>query len=509
MGWASTSLDLLVSSVPRLPARTPTWILLGPCAVSGGAFAVLGGAHTPLQAAVLAIIGGTIPLTANHPAWAAVPIVLVDLSLADDRVPGLGMSLRLFVTLIATACAGMALVRLPSPLRALGQGPARTVLIPALLFVGMATVVNLLFSEISFVVKYLRYQAVLLTTLALVILLVQDRRALKIAATAVFLMAILSSFAAIGQRIGGPLALYAGVPPDAVAAFGERVFGLSGSPVTLANNLVSVVVPALGFLAVAWSHRLRARLPLLAGTVVILVGVYLTTTRSALMAIGVGAVVIVAAADPHRRLAISGLMVAIALLFITALGVGLIDQRFLEGAEEDKSAASHVAIMQVALAVALDNMVLGIGREHFEQVSQAYASEVDVGGGLRAQQSGQGAVGTLRPHNDFLEVWSSWGSFGLAAYIAVFLGTLQNFLIARRSEDALVRGLAVGGAAGLIAYAVNSTFHNYLDSSVILWCYAGLSAALAWMPAGRTVRLTALRRRPLPSTIRPATAATV
>lgn len=499
MAWLSTSLTFLLSGIPTLPTRIPIWALLGPCAVSGGALAVVGGAHTPLQAVVLAIIGGTIPLVVNHPAWAVVPIMLVDLSLADDRVAGAGISLRLLITLIATLSAAALLIRTPSPLKALGEGPARTVLIPALLFVGVSTIINLLFSDLAFVVQYLRYQFVLLTTLMLVILLVRDRRALKIMATAMLLMATFSSLVAVGQRMGGPFALYAAVPSAVVLAFGERVFGLSGSPVTLANNLVSVVVPALGFLAVGWSAQLRARWPLLLAVAITLIGVYLTTTRSALIAVAAGLVVILALVDSQRRFLLSGLIVVTALLFGTALGVGLIDQRFLEGSDEDKSAASHVAITQVALAVALDNMLLGIGREHFEEVSRAYASEVAVGGS--GQRAGQGAVGVLRPHNDFLEVWSSWGTFGLAAYVAVFLGSIQNFLIGCRSPDALVRGLAVGGAAGLAAYGLNSTFHNYLDSSVILWCYAGLSVTVASMPAGRTVRLAALRRRPLRSPV--------
>jgi O-antigen ligase len=502
MGWLSTSLSVLLSGVPRLPARLPIWALLGPSAVSGAALAVVGGAHTPLQALVLAIIGGTIPLVANHPGWIIVPVVLVDLSLADDRVPGLGMSLRLLITLVATLLAFLVLIRQRSPLEALGEGAARTVMLPTLLFVGVSTVINLLFSDLAFVVQYLRYQVVLVTTLALVIVLIRDRRALTIAATAMLLMAVLSSVVAMGQRVGGSFALYAAVPSSVVLVFGERVFGLSGSPVTLANNLVQVAVPALGFLAVAWSDRLRLRLPLLLATASILVGVYLTTTRSALIAAGVGVVVIVALVDRQRQFALSSICVIVALVFAVALGVGLIDQRFMEGAEEDKSAASHVAIMQVAFAVALDNMVLGIGREHFEEVSRAYMSEVAVGSSGQAQRAGQGAVGTLRPHNDFLEVWSSWGMFGLATYVGVFIGALQNFLIARRSPDPLVRGMAVGGAAGLIAYGLNSAFHNYLDSSVILWCYAGLSAAVASIPVGSALRLEALRRRPLRTTIR-------
>ena len=47
-----------------------------------------------------------------------------------------------------------------------------------------------------------------------------------------------------------------------------------------------------------------------------------------------------------------------------------------------------------------------------------------------------------------------------------------------RRENVLCRVLAVGIIAGLAQYSVNSFLHNYLDSSVLLFVYAGVSAAL-------------------------------
>ena len=61
------------------------------------------------------------------------------------------------------------------------------------------------------------------------------------------------------------------------------------------------------------------------------------------------------------------------------------NERKNEGSEEDNSAASHLAIGQVALAVALDNWLLGIGRENFEQVSRAYESVTGTASGSRSQ----------------------------------------------------------------------------------------------------------------------------
>jgi O-antigen ligase len=180
----------------------------------------------------------------------------------------------------------------------------------------------------------------------------------------------------------------------------------------------------------------------------------------------------------------------------TAFATGLVDQRFMADVDEDQSAASHVAVSQVALLVALDNALLGIGRENFETVSRAYESEVSIVGSQEARRAGKAAIGALRPHNDFLEVWSSWGIVGLLSYLAVFAGTIRNCLIARRSTDPWARGLAVGCVAGLAAYGVNSALHNYMDSTMVLWCYAGLSAALAGAKQPAVQRLAALRSRP-------------
>lgn len=493
MGWLCSALSILASAVPTLPQRAPAWLLLGPCGLMGVGAVLIGGARTPLHALVLFAAGGAGALVAINPAWAVVPLLIVDLTLATVRVP-VGTSLRLLVTLVAFASA-VAVVARSRSLPVLDT-PARFVVVPTVLFVVVSTLVNMLFSEIGFVVTYLRYQVVIVITLLLVVALVRDRRALTIVSSVTLVVATVSALFAIGQRIGGPMAWYATSSNETITIFDSRVFGLSATPVALANSLLSTAVPAMGFLATTWQDQPRARLAMLLATLVILVGIYLTTTRSALIAAAASFLVILVAVGGRRQMMLFGIGVTAVALFAVALTIGLADQRFLEGTEEDKSAASHAAIGQVALAVALDNVLLGIGRENFEQVSQAYQSEVSLGGGGQGQLSGRGAVGSIRPHNDFLEVWSSWGIFGLLAYLGVFAGSLRNFIVARRSVDPFVRGLAVGGMAGLIAYAVNSTFHNYLDSSVILWFYAGLSASLASILAGRTARVGALRRRP-------------
>ena len=73
----------------------------------------------------------------------------------------------------------------------------------------------------------------------------------------------------------------------------------------------------------------------------------------------------------------------------------------------------------------------------------------------------------------------------LLAYVALFVGAIVNCVAAVKSDDLLIRGLAVGTLAGVVRYGVDSAFHNYLDSSTVLWAYAGLSVALAHLAAIR------------------------
>lgn len=493
MGQISAGVALLASSVPKLPTRVPVWMLAVPCGIGGLLVVAAGNPHLPLQALAMVAVGASMMLVAQHPAWVVVPPLIVEFALGGYEVPGLGTSLRVLVTMGAALVALVMLARSRS--MPTWDTPARWVAFPTLVFIVLATVVNLLFSELDYVAKYLRYQLGLGITMALVLLFVRDRRGIVICSVVAVCLASVSSIVAIGQRIGGPFALFTVSTVETLTLFGGRSFGLSGSPVSLANALTSAVVPLLGVLAVSWLHLPRWRVPLLLAALVILVGVYLSTTRSAILAVIAGAVVIMACVDAPRRFVLAGIGVVGALLLGASVIFGLVDNRFLLNTDEDKSAAGHVAIGQVALAVALDHTVLGIGRENFGRVSRAYASAVSLGG--TGQQSGVESIGVIEPHNDFLTVWCSWGIFGLLTYLAILFGTLRNLLVARKSADSLVRGLAVGCIAGLIAYLVNSSLHNSLDASVILWYYAGLSATLASVPERAMARVAALRRRPL------------
>jgi O-antigen ligase len=233
-------------------------------------------------------------------------------------------------------------------------------------------------------------------------------------------------------------------------------------------------------------------------------GVYFSLTRSALLALGPGLLAMGVFVHGWRRAAVIGVLIAAPVLYVSLEGTGLLGDRLYKGVEDDQSAASHLATIQVGFEIALDHWLTGIGHESFEESSTAYAGLI---GGL-AGPNVRSRLGEAKVHNDYLNVWFSWGIAALIAYLAVFVGAMANCIVATRSRDWLVRGLAIGCAGGIIGYAVGSATHNYLDAGIVLWLLAGISAALVPLtepvrspsPHGRIALLRGAVRAPARST---------
>jgi O-antigen ligase len=440
--------------------------LLAAWGVLAGAIAMLfRSPGYPFLPFFLGIIGGALVLTPANPAWVLAPVLLAELSAADHIIGNLGLSLRL-------AIVGAALIlALPAVLRHLDltDGRIARVLFPAIALIGMATFANFLFSESAWVIKYLRYQLTQLATLVLFACVVRDRRSLRGPLLVVLAFGVLAGIASIWQHFDRDSALYATGSAAHVGSLKGRSVGLTTHAVNLANDLLFVLMPLLGVLAVGPLRADRTRILLGGVAGLVGLGLYFTYTRSIPLAVGAGLIVIALFLKGHRRTALLGVVVGAVLFFQMAQGTGLVGHRYYRTADEDVSALSHEVLWQLGLAVALDNPVLGIGNEHFEEVVIDYFRQV----------TGAEAAAGQRPHNDFLNVWLSWGTGALLAYLLIFAGSLANYIQAARRGPWWVRGLAVGGAGGLVAYGVNSAFHNSLDSSTFLWVYAGLSAALA------------------------------
>lgn len=409
---------------------------------------------------------GSAVLVLNRAVWALAPILIGELTIASYFVTDLGMSLRLAAAL--AAIGSVALLVLRSSTRS--DPPFRRVFLPAIWLIVFATAVNTIFSSSDYMIKYLRYQVVQLLALMVAAAVIANRRDLRRMIVVVLTVTVNSALIALWQHMNRTGAIYS----DVVSIWKGRSIGIGASPVLLANQMTFALGPLLGVLAVGRWRLDRWRALLIAALGILFAGLYLTYTRSGLLALGPGIIAIGLCMRGRRRAVVLGFVVAAVVAFQLLQGTGLIGARYYRSAADDNSAASHEALFDVALKIALSNPILGIGHEHFEEVSAAYLGETPV-------SNGDAAIGQERPHNDFLTVWLSWGIGALAAYLALFIGTVRNFLRAARSTDPLIRSVAIGCIGGIATYATNSAFHNYLDSSSLLWLYAGVSVAMARM----------------------------
>jgi O-antigen ligase len=470
---SQSSLALAPRHAPSLP-----FPLVAAAALAGGMVA-MGASGAVLVKLLLAIAAATSVFALRARWWAIVPILLTELTLSNYLIPELGLSLRLLTALVAAiACLGALASR-----DWLGDPRLRRVVLPALAFVALATLGNLAHSETDYVFKYFRYQLTQVVALVVVIALVHDRAHLRKLVLIAVAFGLATTLFALWQRFD-PGTAVAAVPAD-LAHWKGRALGLTSNPVLLANNLNFVLLPLFGVMVVL-PARMNTRLSTLAIlAVLVAVGVYVTYTRSAVLAIAPGLAVIALLVSGRMRATILGVILAVGFLFVMLQGTGIIGARYYRDASADRSAASHEALWEVGLAIALANPIEGIGHSEFQDVSTEFVSQVssDV-----QQVGGDSAVGKAQPHNDFLSVWLSWGILALVPYCALFLGALRNCLEVARSRDPFIRGLAIGCAGGLATYATNSAFHNYLDSSVALWLYAALSAVLATLPQPRASR---------------------
>jgi hypothetical protein len=422
----------------------------------------------------LAIGGFT--LLQNSRAWVVAPLLVTELTISDYIVPEIGLSLRLAVALAAIALAFGTVLRGSG----LPGGHFRLIVLSGAAFVAVATAVNGTYSDGDYVFKYFRYQFSQLLCLIVVACTIRDRRDLVRLGYVALAFGAASGLASVVQHFDRQSGLYGSGNQAIFNDWKGRSIGLSTTPVTLANAMLFVLAPMAGFIAAGVLPRGRLRLVMIAAFGILFLGLYFTYTRSGLIALGAGVAGSALALSGRRRTIVLGAVVVLYILFELAKGVGVVGGRYTKDATNDRSAASHDALLVVGLAMAADNLAFGIGREHFEEVSAEYAAllEADEAGGSMA-------VGKERPHNDFLSVVISWGIGALTAYLAVVALTVANCRAAARSRDPLIRGMAVACVCGLMAYLANSAFHNSLDSSTAFWLYAGLSVALARMPDPR------------------------
>lgn len=198
------------------------------------------------------------------------------------------------------------------------------------------------------------------------------------------------------------------------------------------------------------------------GSLTCAAGVVLTSSRSALASLAVGAVVAVIAAPRRRRAAVAAALAAAALLVALTVPSSLVGRlAALRDPLQTSSVATRYLMVGSTVEMLGDYWTTGTGLGAFERAYPAYRS-----------------VGSLhrvtRPHQVPLAMWAEMGIGGLLAQVWIAV-TAVWAVRARRRVGWSATDTAV--TAGALSLVVGSLFQYYLYFEH-LWLFAALVAAV-------------------------------
>jgi O-antigen ligase len=384
-----------------------------------------------------------------------VSLPLVDLPIA--RFSGFRPLTLLAVTLVLLV---LTLVR-QGELRRLGTPAYRNACLPLLLLLVWAAVSGLVWTSSSFGA----WGGFARPALTSVVVLLAARRSTVARAMASAFVVTMAALSAVGvvQFFWGRFFWSIGktLKPD-YEYFIELPSGLVRAPGSFQdpNNMgifagVAFLLVALALLESGRDHGLRLKLPGLA--LLLLAGMAASLTRSAVLATGVGLVLLWPRRQPLGRrlrlLLVAAACVAAAVMVLRLRGGGL---------EGMGSVKHRLLYWRAAVELALEQPLTGIGLGNFGRRFTATHTELPLKiGGLTSH----------RPHNAVLQVAVETGLPGLACLVA-YLGLPLLSLV--RRPDAASRL----GAALLAAVLVHAGLHNVLLQD-LFWLVGGVALALA------------------------------
>jgi O-antigen ligase len=226
-------------------------------------------------------------------------------------------------------------------------------------------------------------------------------------------------------------------PVRGAAARGRLVMGeQGGNPNTLGGVLILPLVLAVGGV-VALRNPVQKFLATVAVGVIGL-GVYITMSRGALLAIALAMLVFV-----YRNRIRWQVLVPIAILVVVA--IALPDVFFARAAKvvsgEDTTGASRTQIWSAGWAALEHVGVIGAGFSNYTEIYRF----------LDAYSPGVWAKGA---HNSYLETWVELGIVGLVLMLAAIAGHLLSMRgIGRRSVGGIVLSAAEAASVGVLAGA--------------------------------------------------------
>jgi O-antigen ligase len=259
-----------------------------------------------------------------------------------------------------------------------------------------------------------------------------------------------------------------GNPPAEVKGSFTRISGPFAQSTTFGRYLMFLLI--FGFAIVGYVRgRLRVALGVLLGLSFVLV--FLTNTRSAILGLGIGLVVVAVVQRSAKMLVALGLAAVLGVALLPAVGdrfAQLADDRQVGGAPTGNTLEWRFDYWSQIVSLANHNPVTGIG----PNMTQFQTDEAK------------------KPHNDFLRAYVETGIVGLLAYLAMVLLLIVTGLRAlrRAPPGTLARGIAAGNLGCAVAFLAISAVSNVLSSVATLWylvAFAAVAGAPTLPAAGR------------------------
>jgi len=257
------------------------------------------------------------------------------------------------------------------------------------------------------------------------------------------------------------IASLAGPPPAEVKGSFVRISGPFAQSTTFGRYLMFLLVFGVGI----WGHlrgRLRVAASVLLGVSFLLL--LLTNTRSAILGVAIGLVVVALVQRSAKLLIALALVAVTGIVLLPTVGdrfAQLADARAVGGAPTGNTLEWRLGYWSEIVSLANRNPVTGIG----PNMTQFRTDEAK------------------KPHNDFLRAYVETGVVGLLAYLAMIVLLLHTGLRAlrRAPPGTLARGIAAGNLGCAVAFVAVSAASNVLSSVATMW-YLVSFAAVASAP---------------------------
>jgi putative inorganic carbon (hco3(-)) transporter len=252
------------------------------------------------------------------------------------------------------------------------------------------------------------------------------------------------------------IATLTGPPPAEIKGGFARISGPFAQSTTFGRYLMFLLIFGAGVYRYL-SGRLRAAMAVLLGLSFVLL--LLTNTRSAILGVAIGLLVVALVQRSARMLLALAVAAVLGVAVMPAVGdrfAQIADARAVGGAPTGNTLAWRLGYWSEIVPLAGENPVTGIG----PSMTQFRTDEAK------------------KPHNDFLRAYVETGIIGLLAYLAMVVLLVHAGLRAlrRAPPGTLARGIAVGNLGCAVAFVAVSAASNVLSSVATMWYLVSFAA---------------------------------